>query len=84
MRWFPSLVLPLVALAIGCASTGGVEWVKANTTDEQRERDKSECWLASTDTLPSVQGRRRVLNQDRYRRCLESRGYQLSQTPGPR
>lgn len=84
MRWLPSLVLPVMALAMGCASTGEVEWVKANTTDEQRQRDKADCMLESTDTVPSAQGPRRRLNQDRYHRCLEARGYQLRKTPASR
>jgi hypothetical protein len=77
MRWLPRLVLPLVALAIGCASTGEGQWTRASTTDEQRERDKSECLLDATETVPGAQGPRRRLNHDRYQRCMQARGYQL-------
>ena len=60
-------------LAAGCEATE--EWVKPGTSDVERDRDVTACLTASQETIPSAQGPRRVLNQDRYRRCMNERGY---------
>ncbi len=84
MKKLARLLLPILVLAAGCASTSRFEWVKPGVTDAQKERDKSDCLLDSTETLPGLQGPQRRLNQDRYHRCLQARGYVLKETAEPR
>ena len=71
------MLLAALALCAGCASSNTSEWVKAGVTDEQREKDKNDCLFDSTETAPGAGGAQRRLNQDRYRRCLEGKGYTL-------
>lgn len=75
-RWGRALVGVLMVGA-GCASSGSSEWVKPGATSEALARDKNDCLADSMETAPSAQGPQRRLNQDRYRRCLEARGYEL-------
>jgi hypothetical protein len=85
MPWRSGLVLlPVVALVMGCASAGDPEWVKANASDEQRERDKADCLFDSMEIAGTARTPGQRVNQDRYHRCLEARGYQLRSTPGSR
>ncbi len=66
-------ILCLAAVLVGCEATE--EWVKQGASDAQRDRDASECLVASAETAPTAQGPQRRLNQDRYRRCMSDRGY---------
>jgi len=70
----PALLVALIGfLGAGCKATE--EWVKPGVSDAQRDRDMSECLIASADTVPTAQGPQRRLNQSRYRRCMSDRGY---------
>jgi len=71
-------ILCLAAVLAGCAPTE--EWVKPGVSDAQRDRDASECLFASAETVPTAQGPQRRLNRDRYRRCMNDRGYTVKKT----
>ncbi len=71
-------VLCLAAVQAGCGATE--EWVKPGASDADRDRDTATCINESYDTMPSAHGAQRVLNQDRYRRCMSERGYAVRKT----
>ena len=77
---FAVTVLCLAAVQAGCEATE--EWVKPGASDADRDRDTMACLAESSDTVPSAQGPRRVLNQDRYRRCMSEKGYTVRKTGG--
>jgi len=73
INWAMIAAIHLAAFLAGCAPTE--EWVKPGASDADRDREASECLVASVDTVSSAQGPQRRLNQDRYRRCMSDRGY---------
>ena len=77
MRRGALAVLAVLVLGAACASSTSSEWVKSGGTTEQLAKDKNDCLADSAETVPSPQGPQRRVNQDRYRRCLEARGWQL-------
>ena len=77
MRRGTLAVLAGLILGAACASGTSSEWVKSGGTSEQLAKDKNDCLADSAETVPSPQGPQRRVNQDRYRRCLEARGWQL-------
>jgi hypothetical protein len=68
-------VTALAVLAAGCASTQSNGWTKANMTQEQLERDKTECLMQARQVMPSAEGPRMKLDYPRYERCMAARGY---------
>jgi hypothetical protein len=74
-------LLTATVLSAGCASGTKSEWVKPGATEEQLARDKNDCLFDSEETVPTAQGPQRRVNQDRYRRCLQARGYELKVGP---
>lgn len=70
---FAAAILCLAAVQAGCEATE--EWVKPGASDADRDRDMMACIVETSEPVPSAQGTRRVLNQDRYRRCMSERGY---------
>jgi len=72
-----SSTLGLTVLA-GCSSTSD-GWTKAGMTKEGLDQDTADCLLNSRSTVPSREGPRIIVDQDRYRRCMADRGY----TAGP-
>ena len=66
-------VLCLMAVLAGCETTE--QWVKPGASDAERDRDRAICFNESYDTMPSAHRAQRVLNQDRYQRCMGERGY---------
>jgi len=68
-----SSAVGLVLLA-GCTSTSG-GWVKPAMTEEELKQDTASCLLNSRMVVPSREGPRTTIDQDRYRRCMADRGY---------
>lgn len=66
----------LVALGLlaGCSSSSP-RWTKPGATEEQINRDSTDCLTASRSTVPGPSGPRMVINQERYRACMANRGY---------
>ena len=74
MRTAPAIAgFCLAAVLAGCEATES--WVKPGASDAERDRDSAACIYQSYDIRPSPQGAHRVLNQDRYRRCMSEQGY---------
>ena len=71
-------VLGLVLLG-GCASSTSDAWVKPGSTEAERGRDTADCLQVARRTTPSPQGPKPSVDQDRYRECMQRRGY----TAGP-
>ncbi|HEY7518008.1 MAG TPA: hypothetical protein VIE36_06915 [Methylomirabilota bacterium] len=71
-------VLALMLLG-GCASSSSDAWVKAGTTEAERGRDTADCLQMARRVTPSRQGPKTSIDQDRYRECMQGRGY----TAGP-
>ena len=74
MRRVPALLM-LAVLAAGCASAQSNGWTKAGMTQEQLERDRTECLMQARQVTPSVEGPRMKLDYPRYERCMAARGY---------
>ena len=77
-----SLVVSLTVLGLlaGCASSGS-DWTKAGATEQQIGRDTTDCLAGAQITVAGSPGAppRTVIQQDRYRRCMNERGY--AETP---
>jgi hypothetical protein len=66
-----------VMLLGGCAGTDYV-YTKAGATQEQKEVDKTDCLVDARATVQGPGGGPQVqVDQDRYRRCMTSKGYTL-------
>ena len=61
-------------LVAGCTSTSE-GWMKPGMTQEQLNQDTANCLLDSSMVVPSREGPRNTVDQDRYRRCMADRGY---------
>jgi hypothetical protein len=72
--------LAVLALLGGCAGSASGGWSKPGGSEQQLGRDTADC-LSAAQTLVGggTQGPRTVVQQDRYRRCMENRGY--TETP---
>jgi hypothetical protein len=72
----------LVALALllaGCAGTQSeTAWTKHGVTEEQRQRDRSECLTQARQVVPGPDGPRMRLDYPRYERCMAERGYTMA------
>ena len=67
-----------MAVLAGCGGTE--QWVKPGASDAERDRDRAICLNESYDTMPSAHRAQRVLNQDRFQRCMGERGYTFRKT----
>ena len=76
-----SLTRTFVALVLlgGCASSASDAWVKAGTTEAERGRDTADCLQGARRVKPGRDGPVTSVDQDRYRECMQGRGY----TAGP-
>ena len=74
MRRLPVLLV-MLALLGGCASTSSDGWTKPGMTQEQLGRDRTECLTEARQVTPSVDGPRMKLNYPRYEKCMADRGY---------
>jgi len=63
-----------LALLAGCTSASD-GWTKPGMTPEQLNQDTASCLLDSSHVVPSREGPRNTVDQDRYRRCMADRGY---------
>ena len=74
------LLIGLGVLA-GCASSASEGWTKPGATEEQANKDSSDCLFDSQTVVPGGSaGPRMVVNQDRYRQCMANRGYTAKPT----
>ncbi len=77
LMWPQAIVgLLLMVAAIGCGL--GVRYVyeKPGVSDEQRQRDESECREPATVTVAGSYGSsRQTFDQSRFNRCMADRGY---------
>ena len=71
--------LCLTAVLAGCGGTE--EWVKPGASETERDGDRAACLNQSYEMMPSAQGPRRAINQERFRRCMGERGYKFKK-PG--
>jgi len=62
----------LVLLA-GCASSS--DWTKPGATQQQVGRDTADCLTLAQIVQSGPQGPRTTIQQDRYRACMQERGY---------
>jgi hypothetical protein len=82
---FAAGLLIVLGVFAGCASSGSGGWTKPGATEEQVNRDSADCLFDAQSVAPrgvapgSSRGPGMVVNQDRYRQCMASRGY----TAGP-
>ncbi len=69
------LVIP-IALVLALLSTGCAKfyWTRANTTEEQFNRDSHECAKDSSPG-PGTTVKEYKINSQLYRACLTARGY---------
>ena len=71
------ILVSLVLLA-GCATTESESWTKAGATDEQMNRDRTECMSQARVVVPAPDGPRMRLDYPRYQRCMVERGYTMA------
>lgn len=71
--------LILLGLVAGCVSSGAGGWTKLGATEEQANQDSADCLFGAQKIVPSREGPRTTVDQDRYRQCMANRGY----TAGP-
>ena len=70
----------------GCTSSASQGWTKPGATEEQVNRDSADCQfnaqsMAPGGVAPGVsRGPGMVVDQDRYRQCMASRGYTVGPT----
>ena len=77
---FAAGLLIVLGVFAGCASSGSGGWTKPGATEEQVNRDSADCLFDAQSVAPGgSRGPGMVVNQDRYRQCMASRGY----TAGP-
>jgi len=69
----PTLLVALVVFG-GCASSGGT-WTKAGVTEQEQKRDTLDCLGQARTMTAGRDGPRPVVDQDRHRACMASRGY---------
>jgi len=62
----------------GCGSSSG-GWVKPGMTEQQLGQDTASCLTEARAIVPSREGPRTTVDQDRYRRCMTDRGYSASE-----
>jgi hypothetical protein len=62
-------------LLAGCASSSSGGWTKPGASEQEMNKDTSDCMVQAQTLAPGSQGPRAVVNQDRYRRCMTDRGY---------
>jgi hypothetical protein len=72
----PTIVwLILLGLVAGCVSSGAGGWTKPGATEEQANHDSADCLFGAKKIVPSREGPRTIVDQDRYRQCMANRGY---------
>jgi hypothetical protein len=79
----PFAVRLLIVLGVfaGCASSTTEGWTKPGATEEQVNRDSADCLFDARSVVPGGRrGPEMVVNQDRYRQCMASRGYTVRPT----
>ncbi len=79
MRFRHGFLLVALAVMAGCAAGAEFVYTKPGVTEQQRERDKYECLVESTETVSGGYGggpTRRV-DTDRFQRCMQARGYEV-------
>ena len=77
---FAAGILIVIRVLAGCASSASEGWAKPGATEEQVNRDSADCLFDAQSVAPGgSRGPGMVVNQDRYRQCMASRGY----TAGP-
>ena len=82
---FAAGLLIVLGVLAGCASSASQGWTKPGATEEQVNRDSADCLFNAQSMAPGgvapggSRGPGMVVNQDRYRQCMASRGY----TAGP-
>jgi len=74
MRTLVALALIAAGLA-GCASSSSDQWTKPGATPQQVGHDTNECLINAQSTVPSPQGPRLTVDQTRYQRCMQDKGY---------
>ena len=78
MRIMRGLAGLLVATLIaGCSASAREGWTKPGMTQQELDRDTADCLVQAQSVVGSAQGPRTSVNQDRYRRCMQERGYTL-------
>jgi hypothetical protein len=65
-------------LLAACATTESETWTKAGATEEQVNRDRSECMSQARVVVPSADGPRMRMDYPRYQRCMGERGYTMT------
>jgi hypothetical protein len=75
MRTPLTLFLVLVVLG-GCGSSGGT-WTKAGATEQEQKRDTLDCLDQARTIVAGREGPRPLIDQDRYRGCMATRGYTM-------
>ena len=73
LAWMAGLVL-----LAGCATTESESWTKAGVSDEQMNRDRTECMSQARVVVPAADGPRMRLDYPRYQRCMGDRGYTMA------
>lgn len=77
---FAAVLLLVLGVLAGCASSASEGWTKPGATEEQVNRDSADCLFDAQSVVPGgSRGPGIAVNQDRYRQCMASRGY----TAGP-
>ena len=74
-------LLIVIGVLAGCASSASEGWTKPGATEEQANRDSADCLFDAQSAAPGgSRGPGMVVNQDRYRQCMASRGYTAAPT----
>ena len=74
MKSLTAMFLAVMVLG-GCASSTSDAWVKAGTTEADRGRDTADCLRVARRVAPGRDGPTTSIDQDRYRECMQGRGY---------
>jgi hypothetical protein len=71
-----AVLLSLLGMLAGCASSGADEWTKPGATKEQANKDSAECLFEAQTVRPGgPAGPAITVNQVQYRQCMANRGY---------
>jgi hypothetical protein len=77
---FASPVVFVVGVALSaCASSSSSNgWTRPGMTQEELSNDTIHCLSEARETVAAARGPRSTVDQSRYRRCMQDRGYSAS------
>jgi hypothetical protein len=76
----PVVVVAVVTLAACASGTSGTSnaWARPGMTEEELSNDTIHCLSEARGTFAAARGPRATVDQSRYQRCMQDRGYSAS------